>query len=165
MEIKAWGGQWGWREPAQGASPGLGQGWHSRLPGAVCKGIEAEIPPVVRWGQPSWGQQGCNPGLSSQGSAQTENFCFVQALSCTWSAARPEHLRQQMGSSVPAVPGSLAGTGGRGLLRPGFCGRRAAGMCAWGVSYFALYEGPQHSPRVLLSDKVNRIKKMLPNAL
>lgn len=36
--------------------------------------------------------------------------------------------------------------------------------CTWGAPCFALQEDPPHSPRVTLSDKVNRIKKMVPNA-
>lgn len=164
MKIKARGGEQGWREPAQGASPGLGQGWHSRLSGAVYKGTGAEVSPAVNALWMRWGQQGCNPGRSSQGSAQTENFCSVQALSCTWSAARPEHSDSKWGAVCLQCQGAWEGQEGRGLLRSGFCGRRATEMCAWSISYFALHEGPQHSPCVLLSNKVNRIKKVLPNA-
>lgn len=169
MKIKAWSEQLGWREPAQGASPNLEQWWYSGLSAAVHKGTEAAISPAVTapWVgrcQPSWGQQGCNPELSLQASAQTENFSFVAALSCPWSAARtwaPEitHSRGDWGACS-----AREGQEGRGWVRAGLCGRRAAEIWACRVSHFALHEGPQHSPRVPLSEKVNRIKKMLPNA-
>lgn len=49
-------------------------------------------------------------------------------------------------------------------LQSGFCSRGAGKACTWSASCFALHEGPPHSPHVTLTDKVNRIKKMLPNA-
>lgn len=148
MKIKAWGGQQGWREAAGGA--GLGQWWYSGLATAVHRGNEDEFSPAVSalwvgWCQPSWGQQGCNPGLSSQAPAQTENFSFVQALSCTWWAAHtwaPQTAQSRWG----AVSLQCQGPEGRGLVRWGFCGRRAAEICAWTVPYFALHESPSAFP-------------------
>lgn len=75
------------------SKPRSGAVMYSGLSAEVYRGTEAEVSPAVGalwvgWCQPSWGQQGSNPGLSSQAPAQTENFSFVQALSCTGSAAR-----------------------------------------------------------------------------
>lgn len=69
----------------------------------------------------------------------------------------PEHPRLHRADGEQC--GSLGGTGGAWSDLD-----FVAELCAGSVSYFALQEGPQHFPRVLLSDKVNRIKKMLPNA-